>query len=214
MKTRRIMIPDSLWESIQQEAEGTGLDTGEYMREILRDHMSAGSKTHIVNRVDELEERLDRLEGKVNTEADSGAQKNNKTIEEDSEENEATDAVQESKTAVDEILTDVMDGVDQQSESSEEYPDYIKQAINNTFSRERSDYESEQLEEQRATAAAALRAAVNAEEAMGRRELVDRFYDEDMYTSRDSFWKQTVRPVLQQVGNYSRREGGYVFPEL
>ena len=96
---------------------------------------------------------------------------------------------------------------------SEKYDTHIVEAVNANFEPPEGTI-SPQLQARRQNAAAALQTAINTNEALGRRELEYQFYDEELYTSRGSFWKQNLRPVLQEVGQYDRGEGGYVFPNL
>jgi len=214
MKPRAIMMPDWLWESIQEQAEDTGIDAGEYIRATLKDRVDADSKADVVKRVDELEERIKLLEQEENNESDSVIQGEQSTTEDVSTNGER------SKTQNVDAQADTAETVgngNQQDpltvdEFSEEYADYVIEAVNSVFPSRGSN--SEQLISRRTTVAAALQAAINSEAALGRRELVDRFYDDDRYTSKNSFWVQDLRPVLQEVGHYDRSEGGYVFPDL
>jgi|GEM_PF-4110047 len=96
---------------------------------------------------------------------------------------------------------------------SDKYDDRIVEAVNAHFE-SKEEPMSHQLRERRQNAAAALRTAINTTDALGRREIEHHYYDEELYTSRGSFWKQDIRPVLQEFGHYDRTEGGYVFPEI
>lgn len=60
MKPRPIRMPDSLWDDLQAEAEADGLDTAEYVRQILRQRGETTTKT-VVRRLEKLERRVDDL---------------------------------------------------------------------------------------------------------------------------------------------------------
>jgi uncharacterized small protein (DUF1192 family) len=70
-------MPDTLWNTLQSEAENSGQTTAEYVRSVLRSHVSGPDTQHdtqpntqantqpdtsLATRVDELEERVARLE--------------------------------------------------------------------------------------------------------------------------------------------------------
>lgn len=95
---------------------------------------------------------------------------------------------------------------------SDQYDERIVEAVNANFDSADGSMASE-LEARRQNAAAALETALNATEALGRTELIDQFYDEELYTGRGSFWIEDMRPVLRELGIYRRGEGGYVFKD-
>ena len=95
---------------------------------------------------------------------------------------------------------------------SEQYDDRIVEAVNANFESADGSMSSE-LKSRRENAAAALATALNATEALGRTELIDQFYDEELYSGRGKFWIEDMRPVLRELGIYRRGEGGYVFSD-
>lgn len=96
---------------------------------------------------------------------------------------------------------------------SDTFDESVVEAVNSNFESQEPPMSS-QLRKRRKRAAMALKTAIDAPEPLGQEELVDQFYDDALYTSRGSFWRQDIRPVLQEVGQYDRGESGYVFPEL
>ncbi len=95
---------------------------------------------------------------------------------------------------------------------SEKYEDRIVEAVNANFDSPDGSM-SPELKTRRHNAAAALETALNATEALGRTELIDQFYDDELYKGRGSFWINDIRPVLREIGIYRRGEGGYVFSD-
>lgn len=93
---------------------------------------------------------------------------------------------------------------------SDKYDERIVEAVNANFESADGSMSSE-LNARRQNAAAALETALNATEALGRTELIDQFYDEELHTGRGSFWIEDMRPVLRELGIYRRGESGYVF---
>ena len=68
MKPRPIRIPDSLWSSLKDEAAERDLSTAAYVRRILRNRPDTQPDTDaVVDRLDELERRVDALEATPDT---------------------------------------------------------------------------------------------------------------------------------------------------
>jgi hypothetical protein len=110
-----------------------------------------------------------------------------------------------------ETAQDRTDGIDE-DRISEKYEDRIVEAVNANFDSPDASM-SPELKARRQNAAAALETALNATEAIGRTEIIDEFYDDELYSSRGSFWINNIRPVLREIDTYRRGEGGYMFSD-
>lgn len=73
------------------------------------------------------------------------------------------------------------------------------------------DDRPERLAARKEAAAAVLDGALRSGEPIGRSEALDRFYDDHAVEGdyRGSWWRNTVRPVLREAGEYAPGDGGY-----
>lgn len=82
---------------------------------------------------------------------------------------------------------------------------------------DREGWDDDGRREARIEAAAAAVRAIRERGQLGRTEAVDdlSLYDEHPVTGQDSetWWRKNVRPVLQEVGDYSRGVHGYILDE-
>lgn len=90
-----------------------------------------------------------------------------------------------------------------------EYADGVWAAVERVA--EDWDDTPERLAARKAAAAAVLDGALRSGEPVGRAEALDRFYDEHAVEGgyRGSWWRNTVRPVLRETGEYAPGAGGY-----
>lgn len=74
----------------------------------------------------------------------------------------------------------------------------------------------DRLDARKDAAAAALRFALDAEGAVGRSDVVPELYDEFPVEgqSEETWYRKNVRPVLQEVGEYSQGQHGYTEIDL
>lgn len=72
--------------------------------------------------------------------------------------------------------------------------------------------DDDRLDDRRAAARAVLSYAVNTGEAVGKQEAIHNFREEFDVDGQneESWWRQNIRPVLKDVGTYSKGQKGYV----
>lgn len=213
MEPNTLRLQANTWESLAEEADELGYATrSEYLRDIIRhreaitDVIDSNTEpntepnTRVLQRLDELEERVAELE----TSGDPTAEA----------EPETTDEADES-TETPEVTFEPSESDTGGEDTSEARVLQTDEAVARVA--ESWEDSSERLEKRRQAAEYVLNAALGSPQAIGKSsEIVDkaveRFPIETQ--SRETFYRKNIRPVLNEYGEYSQGAHGYVVNTL
>lgn len=206
MKVTTVRLPESLYADLEAEAEERDLSVSEYIRDVLRDRENTQANTEAntqanTTRLDELEARLEALEDRLDAEASHGGAER--------VESETT------HTLSDTDAEGAEPGAQPDSAPTRDAGDDARQLVEAVAEREGWDDDG-RLEARKAAAAAAVRALRERGE-LGKSDAVDDLglFDEYPVAGQDAetWWRRNCRPVLGEIGDYSRGLHAYVLDE-